>query len=125
VRLVKIGEETSEQLDYQPASLFVTEHVRFKDACRVCQESVVTSPRPAQPIDEGKPGSGLLAQVVTAKYADHLPLNRQVDIFGRHGVALSRQRSATGWRRPTISSRRSPRISRPACSGAGYPHRRH
>jgi transposase len=32
--LVKIGEETSEQLDYQPASLFVTEHVRFTYACR-------------------------------------------------------------------------------------------
>jgi transposase len=90
-RLVKIGEETSEQLDYQPASLFVTEHVRFKYACQVCEESVVTSPLPAQPIDKGKPGPGLLAQVVTAKYADHLPLNRQVDIFARHGVDLSRQ----------------------------------
>jgi transposase len=90
-RLVKIGEETSEQLDYQPASLFVTEHVRFKYACPGCEESVVTSPLPAQPIDKGKPGPGLLAQVVTAKYADHLPLNRQVDIFARHGVDLSRQ----------------------------------
>jgi transposase len=90
-RLVKIGEETSEQLDYQPASLFVTEHVRVKYACPGCEEGVVTSPLPAQPIDKGKPGPGLLAQVVTAKYADHLPLNRQVDIFARHGVALSRQ----------------------------------
>jgi len=46
---------------------------------------------PAQPIDKGRPGPGLLAQVITAKYADHLPLNRQVDIFARHGVELSRQ----------------------------------
>src|SRR5712692_6618127 len=46
---------------------------------------------PAQPIDKGRPGPGLLAQVITAKYADHLPLNRQVDIFARHGVDLSRQ----------------------------------
>jgi len=90
-RLVKIGEDTSEQLDYQPASLFVTEHVRFKYACQACEDQVVTSPLPAQPIDKGKPGPGLLAQVVTAKYADHLPLNRQVDIFARHGVDLSRQ----------------------------------
>jgi transposase len=90
-RLVKIGEETSEQLDYQPASLFVTEHVRFKYACPGCEESVVTSPLPAQPIDKGRPGPGLLAQVVTAKYADHLPLNRQVDIFARHGVDFARQ----------------------------------
>jgi transposase len=90
-RLEKIGEETSEQLDYTPASLFVTEHVRFKYACKACEGHVVTSALPAQPIDKGRPGPGLLAQVVTAKYADHLPLNRQVDIFARHGVALSRQ----------------------------------
>jgi transposase len=90
-RLVKIGEEISEQLDYQPASLFVTEHVRAKYACAACEAGVVTSPLPAQPIDKGRPGPGLLAQVVTAKYADHLPLNRQVDILARHGVDLSRQ----------------------------------
>jgi len=89
--LVKIGEETSEQLDYQPASLFITEHVRFKYACKACEGNVVTSAMPAQPIDKGRPGPGLLAQVITAKYADHLPLNRQVDIFARHGVDLSRQ----------------------------------
>jgi transposase len=90
-RLVKIGEETSEQLEYQPASLFVTEHVRVKYACQACEEHVVMSEMPAQPIDKGRPGPGLLAQVVTAKYSDHLPLNRQVAIFARHGVALSRQ----------------------------------
>jgi len=90
-RLVKIGEETSEQLDYRPASLCVTEHVRVKYACKACEGQVVTSAMPAQPIDKGRPGPGLLAQVITAKYADHLPLNRQVDIFARHGVELSRQ----------------------------------
>jgi transposase len=90
-RLVKIGEETSEQLDYQPASLFVTEHVRFTYACRACEETIVTAALPAAPIDKGRPGPGLLAQVITAKYADHVPLNRQVDIFGRHGVTLARQ----------------------------------
>jgi transposase len=90
-RLTKIGEETSEQLDYQPASLFVTEHVRFTYACHACEGTVVTAELPAAPIDKGRPGPGLLAQVITAKYADHLPLNRQVDIFSRHGVALARQ----------------------------------
>jgi transposase len=89
--LFKIGEETSEQLDYKPASLFITEHVRFKYACTACEGNVVTSAMPPQPIDKGRPGPGLLAQVITAKYADHLPLNRQVDIFARHGVDLSRQ----------------------------------
>ncbi len=55
-RLVKIGEETSEQLEYQPASFFVIEHVRGKYACKACEEQVVTSPLPAQPIDKGRPG---------------------------------------------------------------------
>jgi transposase len=91
IPLVKIGEETSEQLDYQPASLFVIEHVRFKYACRACEGGVVISELPAQPIDKGRPGPGLLAQVLTAKYADHLPLHRQVEIFRRHGVELARQ----------------------------------
>lgn len=89
--LVKIGEETSEQLDYQPASLFVTEHVRNKYACKACEGHVVTTAMPAQPIDKGRPGPGLLAQVITAKYADHVPLNRQVEIFARHRVTLARQ----------------------------------
>ncbi len=90
-RLIKIGEETSEQLDYQPASLFVTEHVRFTYACQACEGTVVTAARPAAPIEKGRPGPGLLAQVVTAKYADHVPLNRQAEIFARHGVPLARQ----------------------------------
>ena len=90
-RLVKIGEETSEQLDYQPASLFVTEHVRFTYACHACEGTMVTAERPAAPIEKGRPGPGLLAQVVTAKYADHVPLNRQSEIFSRHGVTLARQ----------------------------------
>ena len=90
-RLVKIDEETSEQLDYQPAALFVVEHVRFTYACRACEGSVVTAEKPAAPIEKGRPGPGLLAQVVTAKYADHVPLNRQTEIFARHGVTLARQ----------------------------------
>jgi transposase len=90
-RLVKIGEDTSEQLDYTPASLFVTEHVRVKYACKACESQVVTAELPAQPIDKGRPGPGLLAQVITAKYADHVPLNRQSEIFARHGVTLARQ----------------------------------
>jgi transposase len=70
----------------------VTEHVRFKYACQACEGHVATSALPAHPIDKGRPGPGLLAQVITAKYADHVPLHRQVDIFARHGVALARQR---------------------------------
>src|SRR3990167_882902 len=58
-RLVQIGEETSEQLDYQPASLFDIEHVRFTYACHACEGTVVTAELPAAPIEKGRPGPGL------------------------------------------------------------------
>ena len=45
---------------------------------------------PAQIIDKGIPTAGLLAQVLVAKYADHLPLYRQETIFARAGMALPR-----------------------------------
>jgi len=91
-----IGEEVSEQLDYRPASLFVVEHVRIKVACRHCQGHVAVAAKPAQPIEKGLPGPGLLAQVITSKFADHLPLYRQEGIFARHGVELSRK-TLCGW----------------------------
>jgi transposase len=67
----QFGEEISEQLDYQPASLFVQQHVRFKYACPKCHDHVTTAPVPAAVIDKGLPGAGLLAQIVASKYADH------------------------------------------------------
>lgn len=91
-----IGEETSEQLDYRPASLFVVEHVRVKVACPHCQEHVTVAEKPPQPIEKGLPGPGLLAQVITSKFSDHLPLYRQEGIFARHGVDLSRK-TMCGW----------------------------
>jgi len=86
----KIGEDVSEQLEYVPSSLFVIQHVRSKYACSTCRDGVVAAVRPAQPIDKGLPGPGLLAHVAVSKHADHLPLNRQSKIFVRHGVTLSR-----------------------------------
>ena len=91
-----IGEETSEQLDYRPAALFVVEHVRVKLACRHCQEHVAVASKPPQPIEKGLPGPGLLAQVITSKFADHLPLYRQEGIFARHGADISRK-TMCGW----------------------------
>lgn len=99
---LRIGTETSEQLDYQPASLFVVEHVRVKYVCPRCAATsdpvanpdtpspLVTAPKPAQPIERGLPGPGLLAHVVVSKFVDHLPLHRQVPILARHGMQLSR-----------------------------------
>src|SRR5271165_4579198 len=85
-----IGEEVSEQLDYQPASLFIVEHARCKYACQHCQEHVTTADKPAQPIDKGLPGPGLLAHVAVSKYVDHLPLHRLERIFSRQGIDLAR-----------------------------------
>jgi transposase len=94
----KFGEEVSEQLEFVPASLLVIEHVRFKYACRHCQEQVAVADKPPQPIDKGIPGPGLLAATITGKYGDHLPLYRLEDIFARHGAELSRA-TLCGWMR--------------------------
>ena len=86
----RIGWEESEQLEYEPAQLFVLVHRRWKYACRGCGEHVAVAPPAAKPIEKGLPGPGLLAALVTGKYADHLPLYRLEDVFFRSGVELAR-----------------------------------
>ena len=89
-KLNRIGEETSERLEYVPASLVVIEEACQKYACpKGC--IVVTAEKPMAPIEKGRPGPGLLAHVAVSKYGDHLPLYRQEEIFQRQGVELSRQ----------------------------------
>jgi transposase len=86
-QMKRIGEDVSEKLDYQPGVFTVERHVRGKWVCNKC-EALVQAPVPAQIIDKGIPTSGLLAQVIVAKYADHLPLYRQTGIFERAGLAI-------------------------------------
>ena len=74
--LRRIGEDISEKLDYTPGVFTVERHIRGKWACARC-ETLTQAPVPAQVIDKGIPTAGLLAQVLVAKYADHLPLYRQ------------------------------------------------
>jgi transposase len=103
---VRIGAETSEQLDFRPACLFVVERVRHTYACTACSRTadpadespptITTAPLPAQPIDRGLPGPGLLAHAVVSKFADHLPLYRQHGILSRYGVDVSRS-PLGGW----------------------------
>jgi transposase len=85
-----IGSEVREQLEYVPASLVVLEHIRPKYACQACAAHVVIADRLPEPIEKGLPGPGLMAHVITNKYADHLPLYRQEGILERQGVELSR-----------------------------------
>lgn len=87
--LHRIGEERSETLDYVPASFVVRETVRIKYACRGC-EKVHVAELPKRPIRKGRPEPGLIAQVLIAKYCDHLPLYRQSQIYRREGVSLTR-----------------------------------
>jgi hypothetical protein len=51
---------------------------------------------PSRPIDRGIPGPGLLAHVLTSKYADHSPLYRQSEIYARQDVELERRHWQTG-----------------------------
>jgi transposase len=84
----KMGEERSEVLEYIPAQFKVLVYVREVWSNNVGE--IVTAPVPNKVIDKGLPGPGLLTQVVVSKYRDHLPLARQVHIYQRAGVALSR-----------------------------------
>ncbi len=88
-QMKRIGEDISEKLDYIPGTFTVERHVRGKWICESC-EILIQAPMEPQVIDKGMPTAGLLAQVLVAKYGDHLPLYRQEKIFARAGVQLAR-----------------------------------
>jgi len=94
--MVRIGEDRTERLDCVPAQLRVIVTVRPKYACRTCAQGVTQAPTPAHLIEGGLPTEALIAQVLVSKYADHLPLYRQAQIFARSGVELDRSTLA-GW----------------------------
>lgn len=87
--LRRLGEDVTEILDYVPASFRVIRHVRPKFSCRVC-EGITQAPAPDLPIRRGRASPALLAHVLVAKFADHLPLYRQSEIYERAGVDLER-----------------------------------
>ena len=88
-KLKKLGEDVSEMLEYVPASFFVIRQVRPKLSCAAC-DRIVQAAAPSRPIERGLAGPGLLAHVLVSKYADHLPLYRQSEIYARHEVELER-----------------------------------
>src|SRR3954447_16452322 len=85
-----IGEDTSEMLDIVPAVLRGEVIRRPRHACRTGEEAVVQAPAPERPVTGGMATEALLAHVLVAKYADHLPLYRQAGIFARQGIELDR-----------------------------------
>ena len=88
-QMKRIGQDISEKLDYEPGVFTVERHVRGKWACAHCQK-LVQAPVAPHIIDKGIPTAGLLAQVLVAKFLDHLPLYRQERIFERAGMAIAR-----------------------------------
>ena len=84
-----IGETISEVLDHVPARLRVIRIRRARYGCRACG-TIHQVPAPDRPIAKGRATPALLAHVLVAKYADHLPLYRQSQIFARQGVDLGR-----------------------------------
>ncbi|HZL24966.1 MAG TPA: IS66 family transposase [Acidobacteriaceae bacterium] len=94
-KLRELGEDAAEMLEYVRVCFKVIRHVRPKLSCDRC-DRIVQAPAPSRPIDRGLAGPGLLAHVLVSKYADHLPLYRQSEIYAREGVDLDRSTLA-GW----------------------------
>jgi transposase len=93
-----IGEQSAEQLDLQPAKFFVLRTIKKTYACQHCDAQVVPAeqrlqtagPEQVGPIARGLCGPGLLAHVVTARFADHVPTNRLAGQLARSGVNIAR-----------------------------------
>jgi transposase len=92
----RIGEDVTEQLDYVPGRLVVLRHVYPKYACSCCKDGVTTAEPAANPIERGLAAPGLLAFDLVSKFSEHLPLYRQQDVLGRHGIFLARS-TLCGW----------------------------
>ena len=88
--MTQIDAEESVQLEFVPATFKRIRHRRIKYACKACGECVKLAERPLHPIMKGLPGPGFLAQTLINKFDDHLPLNRQQEIYARHGVHIAR-----------------------------------
>lgn len=93
--LHRMGEDVTEQLHIVPAQVSVLQHVRFKYACRHCEQHatscrIVTSPMPAQSIPGSIASASTLATILTAKYADGMPLYRMESVLERREVDVGR-----------------------------------
>jgi transposase len=85
-----IGEDISERLDIVPAQFRVVVTRRPKYACRSCEGGIIQAPAKPRLIEGGMPTEATVASVIVSKYADHLPLYRQSQIYARQGVDIDR-----------------------------------
>lgn len=85
-----MGYEVCETWEFRPAEFFIVEERLEKCVCKKCEEGIVTAePSASKPVERSRPGPGLLAQLVTAKCRDGLPLYRQSQIYKRSGIHLA------------------------------------
>jgi len=96
--LKKIGDELTEVLNYIPGELYVTQYIRPKYVVPIndTDTTVITASLPGRLLEKCMAGEGLLAQITVDKYADHIPLHRQGQRFGRAGVNIA-QTTLCGW----------------------------
>jgi transposase len=87
--MARIGQDESKQLHIVPARAEVHVTVRPKFACRACGELAQAPAPDDRPIERGLPTAGTIAQVVVAKYLNHMPLHRQAAHYARLGVLLA------------------------------------
>ena len=95
--MVCIGKEVTEELEYKPASYFIRRYIRYKYAPK-SKEGVFIGSLPCRVIDKGIAGPGLLASILVDKYADHLPLYRQLQRFKRENIPIASS-TLEGWTR--------------------------
>ncbi|OQA88246.1 MAG: Transposase IS66 family protein [Lentisphaerae bacterium ADurb.Bin242] len=105
--LIRIGEEISEQLAFEPGKLYVIRYVRPKyaspDRRQGAEVGVKTAPLPDGPIDRCKADVSLFSHIIISKYCDHLSLHRQVEIFRRHEIELPKS-SMCAWVRNSATA---------------------
>src|SRR5690348_15925195 len=83
----RIGEEVTEELEYEPGRLYVNRYIRPKYVS-ADNQTILIAPMPERPLPKAIAGPGLLTQILIDKYVDHLPLHRQQQRFSREKINL-------------------------------------
>ncbi|WP_416799359.1 IS66 family transposase [Ciceribacter azotifigens] len=86
---LKAADRVVQVLEHVPASVKIVRHVEKRMICREC-DTTVAGEMPTLPIERGKPGPGLLAHIMIAKFDDHIPLYRLSEMYDRLGIDISR-----------------------------------
>lgn len=97
--LTPVDEQVTELLEYQPGELFVKQFVRpeyIKPSADGLTARRVIAPLPCVPLEKSMAGASLLTQLLVSKFADHLPLYRQLEIFKRQNVHINHS-TVSGW----------------------------